>query len=270
MVDIVRRNNVSIIGEGKQTMMFAHGFGCDQHVWRHFVRAFQDDYQLVIFDYVGAGQSDQSAYSSERYGSLNGYAEDIIEIIEYLDLQDVIFIGHSVSCMVAIKAAIEKPEYFNRLIFVTPSPSYINDRDYVGGMEKEDLEGLFAIMDSNYLGWSETLAPMVMGNSDRPELGDELTANFCATDPDIAKEFARVTFLSDSRNDLENLKIPSLTLQCTEDMLAPIEVGQYIHEKTPNNTLVVLKATGHCPHLSAPEETIAAIEKYLNTSYALY
>jgi len=269
MMDVLKRNNVRVIGEGNQTIIFAHGFGCDQNVWRHLIQAYQNRYQLVLFDFVGAGQSDLSAYNSERYQSMDGYVADVLEVIEALAIKQVIFIGHSVSCMIGARAALAQPAYFSDLIFVAPSPCYFNDGDYMGGMEKEDLEALFNMMDSNYLGWSGAMAPLIMGNTDRPELGGELTANFCATDPDIAREFARVTFYTDCRTDLKSLTVPSLTLQCAEDILAPIVVGQYINQHTPGNTLVLLEATGHCPHLSAPAKTIEAIDGYLTARKAL-
>jgi len=263
MVDVLKRNNVSVVGKGAQTLIFAHGFGCDQNVWRHFIKAFENQFKIVVFDYVGAGRSDLSAYSETKYSSLDGYAQDVLDILEVLDLKQVIFVGHSVSSMVGVRAALIKHDYFKKLIFVAPSPYYLNDEDYTGGMDKEDLNGLLALMDNNYLGWSSSIAPQIMGNGDRPELGEELTANFCSTDPDIAKQFARVTFLSDNRADLQKLKVQSLTLQCSEDILAPLEVGYYIEKHTAGNTLVILEATGHCPHLSAPEETIDAVKSYL-------
>jgi sigma-B regulation protein RsbQ len=263
MVNVLQRNNVRVTGSGEQTLIFAHGFGCDQNVWRHLLKAFEPDFKCVVFDYVGAGASDLSAYNSDKYKSLDGYAQDVLEICEALSLNNSIFVGHSVSCMIGVRAALLKPEYFNKLVFVTPSPSYINDGDYTGGMDREDLVDLLVMMDSNYLGWSSMIAPMVMGNADRPELGEELTNNFCSTDPNIAKEFARVTFLSDSRADLDKLTVPSLTLQCTDDMLAPLAVGHYIQQRTPNNSLVVLHCSGHCPHLSAPDETVDAIRGYI-------
>jgi len=225
VIDILKRNNIRQIGEGETAMIFAHGFGCDQNVWRHLTATFQSKYRLILFDYVGAGKSDLNAYDPERYNSLDGYAQDVIEIIDYLDIKKAIFVGHSVSSMVGVRAALLKPQMFEKLIFVTPSPCYINDRDYIGGMELADLEALFVMMDNNYLGWSSAIAPLIMGTPDRPELGEELTANFCATDPDIAREFARVTFFSDNRTDLNKLTIPSLTLQCSNDMLAPLAVG---------------------------------------------
>lgn len=264
MIDILKRNNVRQLGQGDQTMVLAHGFGCDQNVWRHLIHAFQHKYRLVLFDYVGAGQSDLSSYESVRYSSLDGYALDILEIFETLGLKDVIFIGHSVSSMIGARAAISNPAYFSKLVFVAPSPCYINDDQYTGGMERHDIEGLFTMMDSNYLGWSSAMAPLIMGNTDKPELSDELASNFCATDPDIAREFARVTFLSDNREDLRKLKVPSLTLQCSNDILAPVEVGYYIQKNTFQSTLVILEATGHCPHLSAPDETITAISTYIS------
>lgn len=263
MVDVLARNNVRVKGRGKQVMIFAHGFGCDQNVWRYLIKEFENSYRIVVFDFVGSGQSDLAAYDSQRYSSLDGYALDVLEILETLNLKDVIFIGHSVACMIGLKAAVTRPEYFTKMIFVAPSPCYMIEESYNGGMERAHLEALFDVMDSNYLGWSSSMAPLIMGNTERPELAEELNANFCATDPDIAREFARVTFLSDNRADLKMLKTPSLTLQCSSDMLAPIEVGHYIHENTVDNTLVILSATGHCPHMSHPDETIRAISAYL-------
>lgn len=263
MVDVLARNNVRVKGRGKQVMIFAHGFGCDQNVWRYLIKEFENSYRIVVFEFVGSGQSDLAAYDSQRYSSLDGYALDVLEILETLNLKDVIFIGHSVACMIGLKAAVTRPEYFTKMIFVAPSPCYMIEESYNGGMERAHLEALFDVMDSNYLGWSSSMAPLIMGNTERPELAEELNANFCATDPDIAREFARVTFLSDNRADLKMLKTPSLTLQCSSDMLAPIEVGHYIHENTVDNTLVILSAIEHCPHMSHPDETIRAISAYL-------
>jgi sigma-B regulation protein RsbQ len=260
---ILQRNNVRVVGNGRRQLVFAHGFGCDQNVWRHLVEAFHEEYTCILFDYVGAGGSDLNAYDAEKYNSLDGYARDLLEVCEALSLENPILIGHSVSCMIGVRADVLKPGYFSQMIFVTPSPSYINDGNYPGGMEKADLDDLLTMMDSNYLGWSSTIAPLVMGNTDRPELGEELTANFCSTDPNIARDFARVTFLSDSRNDLPQLSVPSLTLQCSDDMLVPMPVGDFIQTTVKNNTRVILEATGHCPHLSAPAETISAIRNYL-------
>lgn len=265
MKNIIWRNNISILGKGTQRMLLAHGFGCDKNVWKYITPAFLNDYKIILFDFVGAGQSDLSAYSKERYNSLKGYAQDILEICNELDLNNVIFVGHSVSSMIGLLAAKEKPELFDSLIFIGPSPRYINDEDYIGGFERKDIEDLLEVMHSNYLGWSRTMAPVIMGNSERPELGEDLTNSFCATDPDIANQFARVTFLSDNREDLPIINIPSLTLQCSEDVIAPVEVGKYIQENMLNNTLRVMKATGHCPHLSAPDETIDLIKHYLST-----
>lgn len=263
MKDILKRNNVNIIGKGEKVMLFAHGFGCDQHVWTYLVDEFSSDYKLVLFDYVGAGKSEISAYDSKKYSKLEGYAQDILDVCEALDLKDVIFIGHSVSSMIGLLAANKEPSYFEKLIFIGPSPRYVNDEGYVGGFERENLEQLFEMMDSNYLGWSRALAPAIMGNPERPELGEALTNNFCATDPKIASEFARVTFLSDNRLDLSKLQVPSLTLQCSNDIIAPLEVGYYMKQNTPGNSLVIMEATGHCPHMSAPEETIQAIKSFI-------
>ncbi|SFH00508.1 alpha/beta fold hydrolase [Pedobacter insulae] len=264
MTDIVKRNNVSIFGSGSKTMVLAHGYGCDKQVWNDISAAFEKDYSIVTFDYVGAGGSDLTAYNSERYSTLDGYAKDILEIYHALSLKDTIFVGHSVSSMIGLLAANQRPEYFEKLIFLGPSPRYLNDEEYHGGFERSDLEDLFEMMDSNYLGWSKALAPAFMANPDKPELGERLTNNFCATDPIIAREFARTTFLADNRSDLKYLITPSLTLQCTADIVAPMEVGQYMHEQLKDNTMVILEATGHCPHMSAPDETINAIKAYLN------
>jgi len=267
MDDVLKRNNVSIYGEaGKPVMVFAHGYGCDQNVWSAVIEAFEQDYQIIVFDYVGAGKSDLSAYSTEKYASLEGYTEDIFDIYACLNLKDTILVAHSVSCMVGLLAAIKKPELFSKLIFIGPSPRYINDDAYHGGFTSEDIDGLFEMMDDNYLGWSRALAPSIMGNSDRPVLGESLTNTFCATDPTIAKQFARVTFLSDNRKDLPNLGVPSLTLQCVSDIIAPVEVGSYMNKNMLNNTLVVMNATGHCPHMSAPKETIDLIKSYLHSN----
>lgn len=260
---VLRRNNVNVLGKGKQTMLFAHGFGCDQNMWRLVSPAFEADYQVVLFDHVGAGASDESAYNPTKYSTLRGYAQDVLEICRELDVTNAIFVGHSVSAMIGVLAAIQEPERFEKLVLVAPSPCYINDGNYVGGFDRVDIEELLDVLDDNYLGWSSTMAPVIVGNSDRPELGQELTASFCRTNPDIAKQFARVTFLSDSRADLPKLKTKSLILQCSQDVIAPEVVGQYLHRTLAQSHLIVLKATGHCPNLSAPDETIAAMKAFV-------
>ena len=258
------RNNVIEHGlaEG-QPMLFAHGFGCDQNMWRFVWPRFERDYRVVLFDHVGAGGSDLSAFDPERYSSLQGYADDVLEICEELELEDVILVGHSVSAMIGVLAAAAEPERFARLVLVGPSPRYIDDDGYQGGFSREDIEGLLESMDSNYLGWSSQMAPVIMGNGERPELGEELTNSFCRTDPEIARSFARVTFLSDNRADLSGVEVPSLVLQCADDAIAPEEVGRYVEREMPAARLVMLDAVGHCPNLSAPEATAAAIEEFL-------
>jgi len=258
-----KRNNVKIVGKGRQPLMLAHGYGCDQNMWRLITPAFESDYRVVLFDHVGHGQSDISSYDPAKYDSLEGYAEDVLEICRELDLTDVIFVGHSVSAMIGILVAIREPERFERLVLIGPSPRYINDGDYVGGFKQEDIEGLLDFLDSNHLGWSSTMAPVIMGNPDRPELGEELANSFCRTNPDIAKQFARVTFLSDNRSDLPKVKTPALVLQCSEDVIAPEAVGRYVHGSLPQSEFVLMSATGHCPNLSAPDETIRAIKAFL-------
>ena len=261
----LERNNVQVRGVSDgQPMLFAHGFGCDQNMWRYVWPAFEDEFRVVLFDHVGAGGSDPSAYDPDRYASLHGYAEDILEICDALDLRDVVFVGHSVAAMIGVLAAAERPERFARLVLVGPSPRYIDDEGYTGGFAREDIEGLLESLESNYLGWSGAMAPVIMGNDDRPELGEELTNSFCRADPEIAAQFARTTFLSDNRADLPRVRTPALVLQCSDDAIAPRAVGEYVAEHLPEGRLVMLEATGHCPNLSAPEETVAAIRAYLS------
>jgi sigma-B regulation protein RsbQ len=264
--DVLRRNNVKIFGTGNQPMLFAHGFGCDQNMWRFVAPAFADDYRIVLFDYVGSGKSDLDAYDADRYSTLDGYADDVLDVIHALDLKDVIFVGHSVSSMVGVLAANREPDRFAKLIMIGPSPRYMNEApNYTGGFERSDIEQLLETMDKNYIGWANFLAPAIMKNPEHPELGEELTQSFCSTDPVIARRFAEATFFSDNRADLEQLQVPSLVLQCSEDMIAPNAVGEYVHRQTPKSTLRVMKATGHCPHMSAPDETIALIRDYLES-----
>jgi sigma-B regulation protein RsbQ len=262
-MSVLRRNNVKVSGRGRQPMIFAHGFGCDQRMWRLVAPEFEADYRVVLFDHVGAGQSDLHAYDRRKYGSLQGYADDVLEICAELDLTDAVFVGHSVSAMIGVLAAVAEPERFSRLILVGPSPRYVNDGDYVGGFTGQDIEGLLEFLDTNHLGWSASMAPAIMGNPDRPELAEELRNSFCRTDPAIARHFARVTFLSDNREDLPRLGTPALILQCSDDAIAPDSVGEYVHRHLRDSRLVQLRATGHCPNLSAPEETVAAIKDFL-------
>ena len=263
-VPVVERNNVVERGRPDgPPMLFAHGFGCDQNMWRLVWPAFEDEYRIVLFDHVGAGGSDLGAYDRERYESLDGYAEDMLEICRELELTGVTFVGHSVSAMMGVLAAAREPERFARLVLVGPSPRYIDADDYVGGFSRPDIEELLDSLDSNFLGWSSAMAPVIMGNPDRPELGEELTNSFCRTDPDIARHFARVTFLSDNRDDLARIRTPSLVLQCRDDAIAPIAVGEYVHRGIVGSELVILDAVGHCPNLSAPEATVAAIRSFL-------
>jgi sigma-B regulation protein RsbQ len=264
-MSVIRRNNVHTHGVGGPPMLFAHGFGCDQNMWRHVAPPFADSYRVVLFDHVGAGGSDLSAYDKRKYARLEGYAADVLEICAEMRLTDVVFVGHSVSAMIGVLAARLQPDRFKALVLVGPSPRYINDTDYVGGFSREDIDGLLSSLDSNYLGWSSAMAPVIMGNPDRPELGAELTNSFCRADPDIAADFARVTFFSDNREDLPWVKTPTLILQCAEDVIAPDSVGEYVHRRMPSSQLVRMRATGHCPNLSAPGETTAAIKMFLET-----
>lgn len=260
----MHRNNVHVHGPlDAQPMVFAHGFGCDQNMWRHVWPAFAADHRIVLFDHVGAGRSDLTAFDPARYTSLQAYANDVLDICRELELTDVVLVGHSVSAMIGVLAARADPERFAALVLVGPSPRYTDDEGYVGGFTSDDIEELLESMDSNYLGWSSTMAPVIMGNEDRPELGDELTSSFCATDPAIARQFARVTFTSDNRDDLLGIDIPSLVLQCSDDPIAPETVGRYVAAQLPRSRFVLMDATGHCPNLSAPEETVDAIRDFL-------
>jgi sigma-B regulation protein RsbQ len=262
--DVLTRNNVTLGGPADgQPLVFAHGYGCDQNMWRLVAPSFADRYRTVLFDFVGAGGSDLAAYDRQRYSSLDGYAADVVDVIRAADLRDVIFVGHSVSAMIGVLAAAREPDRFAALVLVAPSPRYIDDADYAGGFTEADIEDLLVSLDRNYLGWSSTMAPVIMGNGDRPELGAELTASFCRTDPEIAKRFARATFLSDNRADLATVTLPTLVLQCADDPIAPDTVGEYVHTGIAGSTLVRLRATGHCPNLSAPAETGAAIAAFL-------
>lgn len=263
MKNILQRNNITIKGNGETAMLFAHGFGCSQEAWKRITSAFVNDYKLILFDYLGAGNSDITAYDKEKYSTLQAYADDILEICHELNLKDVVFVGHSVSCMIGALAAIKEPSLFKKLIFIGPSPCYINKQGYIGGFDEDEIDSLLEIMEDDFIGWTKLMAPKVIGNSGRPALADEMQDFFCSADAAILKDFARVTFLSDNRSDLPAIPIETLTLQCTDDIIAPLAVGEFIKENTPGNKMVILKATGHCPHMSAPEETISAIKAFL-------
>jgi sigma-B regulation protein RsbQ len=260
------RNNVQVHGRADgPPMIFAHGFGCDQNMWRSVWPSFAGDHRVILFDHVGHGRSDHRAFDPERYGSLDGYAADVLDLARELGLRDAVFVGHSVSAMIGALAAVAEPERFARLVMIGPSPRYIDDGDYTGGFSRADIDELLDSLDSNYLGWSTAMAPVIMGNEERPELGEELTELFCATDPEIARHFARVTFLSDNRADLPRVPVRTLVLQCSADVIAPEGVGEYVHRHLPDSELVQLAATGHCPNLSAPEETVAAMRAFLDS-----
>jgi sigma-B regulation protein RsbQ len=262
---VLRRNNVTISGarDSANTMVLVHGYGCDQAMWRSITPAFASDYRLVLPDLVGYGHSDHRAYDRVKYETLDGHATDLLEICEALEIKNSIIVGHSVSAIIAVLAANRSQDSISRIVLVSPSPSYINDGDYIGGFTRADIEGLLEVLDANYLGWSKQMAPIIMGVPDRPELSDELTNSFCRTDPEVAKHFARVTFLSDHRADVAACTTPGLILQCSSDVIAPVEVGAWLNRAMIDSDLVVMEATGHCPHMSAPEETIAAMKGYL-------
>lgn len=259
----LKRNNVRVNGSGPRTMLFAHGYGCDQNMWRLLAPAYADRYQIVLFDLVGSGGSDLSAYRRDKYGSLQGYADDAIEIIREVATGPTIFVGHSVSSMIGMLANLREPSLFAAQIMIGPSPCYIDDGDYRGGFSRRDIEGLLETLESNYLGWSSNMAPVIMGAPEKPELSQELTNSFCRTDPEIAKHFARVTFLSDNRADLPKLHAPTLILQCSDDVIAPRSVGEYMHRALPHSTLTIVDNVGHCPHLRSPSQSASAIDAFL-------
>jgi sigma-B regulation protein RsbQ len=263
MASTLKRNNVKISGSGERFIVFAHGFGCDQNMWRFVSPAFENEFRTVLFDHVGAGGSDLSAYDTAKYATLSGYADDLVEIGNELSLTDAVFVGHSVSSMIGVMASIKAPEMFERLILVGPSARYVDEGEYIGGFSHAQIEELLESLADNHLGWSAAMAPAIMGNPDRPELGEELTNSFCRTDPDIAKEFARVTFMSDNRDDLSKVTARTLVLQCREDIIASEQVGEYVQQHIPKSEMVILNATGHCPNLSAPNEVVAAIKAFV-------
>ena len=244
-------------------MVLAHGFGCDQSMWRYLVPAFENDFRVVTFDHVGHGSANANTFDPKRYATLQGYADDVLEICAALAIRDAVFVGHSVSAMIGILAARKDPARFSTLVLIGPSPRYVNEGDYIGGFTREDIDGLLEYLDSNYLGWSSTMAPVIMANAERPALSEELKNSFCRTDPEVAKHFARVTFLSDNREDLPKVTVPTLILQCSHDSIAPQSVGRYVEANIPHSTFVQLSASGHCPHLSEPDETVTAIQTFL-------
>src|ERR1700749_2230181 len=262
-MDVLARNNVHLSGHGDRAMVFAHGFGCDQNMWRFVAPEFEDDFKVVLFDHVGAGGSDLSAYDQRKYSTLSGYAEDVVEIGRELGLKDAVFVGHSVSAMIGVLASLKAPGMFSQLVLVGPSARYIDDGDYVGGFSEKQIGELLEFLEDNHMGWSAAMAPSIMGNPDRPELGEELTNSFCRTDPEIAKAFARVTFTSDNRKDLADVVVPTLILQCKEDIIASQEVGEFINRNIAGSRMIVLNATGHCPNLNAPTEVAAAMRAFV-------
>jgi sigma-B regulation protein RsbQ len=262
-MNAVRRNNVKVFGSGDRTLMFAHGYGCDQNMWRKVVPEFAAEYKIVLFDYVGSGSSEMSAFDRTKYSTLRGYAQDVVEILDELGIRKANFVGHSVSSMIGALASIQKPELFETITMIGPSPCYINQGDYVGGYERSDIEGLLDTLESNHVAWSATMAPLIMGNQETPEYAAELEASFCRMDPSLAHHFARVTFLSDNRKDLPRVSTKTLILQCQKDVIAGLDVGRYVSKCLPNSQFVVMDATGHCPHMSAPDKVVQELRKFL-------
>jgi sigma-B regulation protein RsbQ len=261
--NLIKKHNITIHGSASKSMFFVHGYGCDQNMWRYITPQFKEDYKIILIDLVGSGKSEELAYNCEKYSSLEGYADDIIEICDALNLQDVCLVGHSVSAMIGLLAAVKKPSLFEKLIMIGPSPRYINDDNYIGGFSQGDIDELLETLESNYLGWSSAMASVIMDNADRPELAAELEVSFCQNNPKIAKHFAEVTFSGDNRDDLKKLTTDTLIIQAETDAIASLEVGKFVHNNIINSKFVALKTSGHCPHISAPELTIAAMKQYL-------
>lgn len=264
-MSVRERHNVTVEGDGPATMVFAHGFGCDQNMWRLIAPNYADRYRTLRYDLVGSGRSDLSAYDRGRHGSLRGHADDLMEIVDQFAQGLVVFVGHSVSAMIGLLAGVSRPGAIDAHVMLGPSPCYINDDDYIGGFSREDIDSLLTTMEGNYLGWSSTMAPAIMGAHEQPEFAEELTNSFCRTDPDIAAHFARVTFLSDNRADVAKLREPTLVLQCSDDIIAPVAVGHYLHRTLPNGTLRIIDNVGHCPHLTAPCASMAAMDTFLES-----
>lgn len=263
---VVARNNVKMVGvEGAPLLLLAHGFGCDQNLWRPIVERLRSDFRIMLMDHVGAGGADPAAWDADKYSTLHGYAADVLDIVRELDLHNVVYVGHSVAAMIGALAVIADPSRFAKLVMVTPSPRYIDDGDYHGGFSESDIDELLESIDANYLGWSRAMAPVIMGNPDRPDLHAELEETFCRTDPACARVFARTTFLSDNRSDLPHVPVPTLVLECTQDAIAPRTVGTFVQQQIPGSTLVTLAAVGHCPHVSDPDATAAAIAAFAGT-----
>jgi len=267
LVDVHARHNINVVGaEGGPTLLLVHGFGCDQTLWRPVVEQLESEFRMVLIDLVGSGSSDPRAWDATKYSSLSGYAADVLDIVNELDLRDVVFVGHSVSAMIGALATISDPSRFAKLVLLTPSPCYIDDGDYRGGFSKADIEELLDSLEQNYLGWSRAMAPVIMGTPDRPELQDELAETFCRADPEHARVFAGATFLSDNRADLPRIALPTLVIECAQDAIAPREVGSYVDAHVPDSRLVTLDATGHCPHVSAPQATASAIAAFARST----
>lgn len=262
-MDVKEKFNIKVFGQGRQTMMFIHGYGCDQSMWRFLTPEFEKDYQIVLLDLMGMGGSKYDKFDFVKYKDLYGYRDDVLDVCSQLQLKDVIFVGHSVAALIGALASIAQPKYFSKLILVGPSPCYFNDKEYQGGFEKSDLLAMLDQADKDYLGWARSMGPAVMGQPDRPHLGSELTNAFCKVQPEVAKHFARVVFLSDHRTEVNGVKTPTLILQCAQDIVAPEFVGEFLHQQIKSSTYVRLNATGHCPHISEPEETSMEIKKYL-------
>ncbi|GAC1406026.1 MAG: alpha/beta hydrolase [Mycobacterium sp.] len=262
-VEVIGRHNINIVGaEGGPTIMLVHGFGCDQNLWRLVVPQLAPQFRLVLIDLVGSGASDPQAWDTAKYSALAGHAADILDIVDELDLRDVTFVGHSVAAIIGVLATLSDAHRFAKLVLLTPSPCYIDDGEYRGGFSKADIDDLLESLEQNYLGWSRAMAPVIMGDPDRPELIEELAETFCRADPDHARVFARATFLSDNRADLPRVALPTLVIECAQDAIAPREVGAYVHAHIPDSRLVTLDAIGHCPHVSAPAATASAIAAF--------
>ncbi len=269
-MDLRHRNNVSVMGNGASTLVFSHGFGCNQAMWNYLAPQFGARFRVVMYDLVGAGLSDLNAFDKAKYSTLEGYARDLNEIIQAFAVGPVILVSHSVSAMIATLADRQAPGRIAAHVMIGPSPRYIDADGYVGGFKRSDIDDLLDTLDSNYLGWSSAMAPVIMGAPGQPALSDELADSFCRTEPEIAKQFARVTFMSDNRQDVAGLSTPVLILQSSDDLIAPVVVGEYLHSVLPNSTYCLVDNVGHCPHMSAPQACTAAMDTFLAPWAALH
>ncbi len=260
----VERHHARVAGTGAKTLVFSHGFGCDKTIWRFVAPAFEDRYRTLVFDHAGNGES-VDAWDPARHASLAGYAQDLLEVLDDAGLEEVVCVGHSIGSIIMMLAAIAQPHRFSKLFFLCPSPRFLNDPpDYRGGFERGDLEGLFQLMESNHFGWAQFLAPLAIGEQNPVALTREFEQSLRALEPRIAQHFARLVFHVDVRDRLQDVRSPSVIVQCQADSIVPVEVGRWMHRHLNGSELLELEASGHCPHVSHANDVIAIIRGRLD------